>query len=125
MLGAVKFQDVVAELSGLWKQNTVAQEHHRFTSSPSQTDPPVTSFRIPITTNLLFPDSTSVISASSQLGQQGTIIIQSPISPASGKIVPLGQKPLLAITLLSQRCAALAGGHASSFTVAGRDGVPV
>ena len=49
-----------------------------------------------ITTNLLLPDSTSLISASSQFGQQGTIIIQSPISPASGKIVPLGQKPLLA-----------------------------
>ena len=47
-----------------------------------------------ITTNLLLPDSTSLISASSQFGQQGTIIIQSPISPASGKIVPLGQKPL-------------------------------
>ena len=80
---------------------------------------------INITTNLLLPDSTSLISASSQFGQQGTIIIQSPISPASGKIVPLGQKPLLATTLLSQRCAALAGGNASSFTVAGRDALPV
>ena len=79
---------------------------------------------INITTNLLLPDSTSVISASSQFGQQGTVIIQSPISPASGKIVPLGQKPLLATTLLSQRCAALAGGNASSFTVAGRDSLP-
>ena len=78
-----------------------------------------------ITTNLLLPDSTSLISASSQFGQQGTIIIQSPISPASGKIVPLGQKPLLPTSLLSQRCAALAGGNASSFTVAGRDALPV
>jgi large exoprotein involved in heme utilization and adhesion len=79
---------------------------------------------INITTNLLLPDSTSIISASSQFGQQGTVIIQSPISPASGKIIPLGQKPLLATTLLSQRCAALAGGNASSFTVAGRDSLP-
>ena len=79
---------------------------------------------INITTNLLLPDSTSLISASSQFGQQGTVIIQSPISPASGKIVPLGQKPLLATTLLSQRCAALVGGNASSFTVAGRDSLP-
>ena len=79
---------------------------------------------INITTNLLLPDTASVISASSQFGQQGTIIIQSPISPASGKILPLGQKPLLATTLLSQRCAALAGGNASSFTVAGRDSLP-
>ena len=65
-----------------------------------------------------------MISASSQFGQQGTISIQSPISPASGKIVPLGQKPLIATTLLSQRCAALAGGNVSSFTVAGRDSLP-
>jgi len=79
---------------------------------------------INITTNLLLPDSTSLISASSQFGQQGTVIIQSPISPASGKIVPLGQKPLIATSLLSQRCAALAGGNASSFTVAGRDSLP-
>jgi large exoprotein involved in heme utilization and adhesion len=79
---------------------------------------------INITTNLLLPDTTSVISASSQFGQQGTIIIQSPISPASGKLLPLGQKPLIATSLLSQRCAALAGGNVSSFTVAGRDSLP-
>ena len=79
---------------------------------------------ISITTNLLLPDTTSVISASSQFGQQGNIVIQSPVSPASGKLVPLGQKPLIATTLLSQRCAALAGGNASSFTVAGRDSLP-
>ena len=48
MLRAMKYQDVVAELYGLWKQNAVAQEHHRFTSSPSQTDPPVASFLTPL-----------------------------------------------------------------------------
>ncbi|HKY72204.1 MAG TPA: hypothetical protein VJL88_09820, partial [Nitrospira sp.] len=79
---------------------------------------------INITTNLLLPDSTSVISASSQFGQQGTVIIQSPASPAGGKIFPLGQKPLIAASLVSQRCAALAGGNFSSFTVAGRDSLP-
>jgi large exoprotein involved in heme utilization and adhesion len=79
---------------------------------------------INITTNLLLPDSTSIISASSQFGQQGTITIQSPNAPAGGKIVPLSQKPLVATTLLSQRCAALAGGDISSFTVAGRDSLP-
>jgi filamentous hemagglutinin family protein len=79
---------------------------------------------INITTNLLLPDSASVISASSQFGQQGNIVIQSPVSPASGKLVPLGQKPLIATSLLSQRCAALAGGSISSFTVAGRDSLP-
>jgi large exoprotein involved in heme utilization and adhesion len=79
---------------------------------------------ISITTNLLLADVNSTISASSQFGQNGTIEIQSPISPASGKIVPLSQKPLIPTSLLSQRCAALAGGNFSSFTVAGRDSLP-
>jgi large exoprotein involved in heme utilization and adhesion len=79
---------------------------------------------ISIATNLLLPDSTSLISASSQFGQQGNIVIQSPVSPASGKLNPLGQKPLVATSLLSQRCAAVAGGSISSFTVAGRDSLP-
>jgi hypothetical protein len=39
-------------------------------------------------------------------------------------MVPLGQKPLIATTLLSQRCAVLAGGTVSSFTIAGRDSLP-
>jgi large exoprotein involved in heme utilization and adhesion len=79
---------------------------------------------ISIATNLLLPDTTSVISASSQFGQQGNIVIQSPVSPASGKIVPLGQKPLIETSLVSQRCAAVADGKSSSFTVAGRDALP-
>jgi filamentous hemagglutinin family protein len=77
-----------------------------------------------ITTNLLLPDFASVIRASSRFGQQGTISIQSPISPASGKINPIGQRPLIPVSMVSQRCAALAGGNVSSFTVAGRDSLP-
>src|SRR5206468_13066214 len=77
-----------------------------------------------ITTNLLLRDSTSIISASSQFGQNGTITIQSPIAPAS-RIIQLSQQPLIATSLLTQRCAALAGGNFSSFTVAGRDSLPV
>ena len=79
---------------------------------------------ISIATNLLLPDSTSIISASSQFGQQGTISIQSPIAPASGKIIPLSQKALIETSLMSQPCAALAGGIFSTFTLAGRDVVP-
>jgi len=79
---------------------------------------------ISITTNLLLPDSASLISASSQFGQQGTIVIQSPISPAGGRIFPLSQKPLIETSLMSQRCAASAEGIYSSFTVAGRDSLP-
>src|SRR5262245_27880341 len=77
-----------------------------------------------ITTNLLLPDATSVISASSQFGQQGTVTIQSPIAPAGGKIIPLSQKPLIETALMSQTCAALAGGMFSTFTLAGRDTLP-
>jgi filamentous hemagglutinin family protein len=77
-----------------------------------------------ITTNLLLPDSTSVISASSQFGQQGTITIQSPVSPASGKLNPISQRPLITAAMVNQRCAAIAGGNISSFTVAGRDSLP-
>jgi large exoprotein involved in heme utilization and adhesion len=79
---------------------------------------------ISITTNLLLPDANSVISASSQFGVNGTVTIQSPNAPGSGQIQPLGKTPLLATTLLNQRCAALAGGEFSSFTVAGRDSLP-
>jgi hypothetical protein len=55
---------------------------------------------------------------------RGTITIQSPNAPASGKIQPLGKSPLLPTSLLTQRCAALAKGEMSSFTVAGRDSLP-
>jgi filamentous hemagglutinin family protein len=79
---------------------------------------------ISITTNLLLPDAYSTISASSQFGVNGTVTIQSPNAPASGKIQPLGKTPLQATSLLTQRCAALAGGEFSSFTVAGRNSLP-
>jgi large exoprotein involved in heme utilization and adhesion len=73
---------------------------------------------------LFLPDATSTVSASSKFGVNGPVTIQSPNAPASGKIQPLGKTPLLATTLLNQRCAALAGGEFSSFTVAGRDSLP-
>ncbi|HEU4686046.1 MAG TPA: filamentous hemagglutinin N-terminal domain-containing protein [Nitrospira sp.] len=79
---------------------------------------------ISLTTNLLLQDASSVISASSQFGQNGTIAVQSPISPASGKIIPLSQHPLIPVSLMTQRCAALSGGQLSSFTVAGRETLP-
>jgi large exoprotein involved in heme utilization and adhesion len=74
---------------------------------------------------LFLPDANSIVSASSQFGVNGTVTIQSPNAPASGKIQPLGKTPLQATSLLNQRCAALAGGEFSSFTVAGRDSLPI
>jgi large exoprotein involved in heme utilization and adhesion len=79
---------------------------------------------ITITANLFLPDATSIVNADSGSGVNGTVTIQSPNAPASGKIQPLGKTPLLATTLLNQPCAALAGGEFSSFTVAGRDSLP-
>ncbi len=73
---------------------------------------------------LFLSDANSVISASSQFGVNGTVTIQSPNAPGSGKIQPLGKTPLEATSLLNQHCAALAGGEFSSFTVAGRDSLP-
>jgi filamentous hemagglutinin family protein len=79
---------------------------------------------ITITTPLFLPDSSSPVSASSELGVNGTVTIQSPNAPASGHIQPLDKSPLQATSLLNQRCASLARGEFSSFTVAGRDSLP-
>ncbi len=80
--------------------------------------------RISITTGLFLPDANSIVNADSGSGLNGTVTIQSPNAPASGKIQPLGKSPLQATSLLNQRCASLAGGEFSSFTVGGRDNLP-
>ena len=80
---------------------------------------------ITITTNLFLPDANSIVNADSgKPGLNGTVTIQSPNAPGGGEIIPLSQEPLLPTSLLTQRCAALAGGQFSSFTVAGRDSLP-
>jgi filamentous hemagglutinin family protein len=79
---------------------------------------------ITITANLFLPDANSIVNADSRFGVNGTVTIQSPNDPAGGQIQPLGKSPLLATSLLNQRCAALAGGEFSSFTVSGRDSLP-
>ena len=79
---------------------------------------------ISITTGLFLPDATSRVSADSGSGLNGTVTIQSPISQAGGKIQPLGKSPLLSTAMFNQRCAALAGGTFSSFTVGGRETLP-
>jgi filamentous hemagglutinin family protein len=79
---------------------------------------------ITITTPLYLADFSSTVSASSERGVNGTVTIQSPNAPASGHIQPLDKSPLQATSLLNQRCASLANGEFSSFTVAGRDSLP-
>ena len=79
---------------------------------------------ISIITPFFLADQASVISASSQFGLNGTITIQSPTSNLSGSLGTLATKPRQAQSLLTQRCAALANGQASSFVVAGREQLP-
>ena len=79
---------------------------------------------ITITTPLFLADSSSLVSASSQFGLNGTVTIQSPTSNLSGSLGTLASKPSQAQSLLTQRCAALANGQASSFVVAGREQLP-
>ena len=75
---------------------------------------------ITIIANLFLPDANSIVNADSgNPALNGTVTIQSPNAPGSGQIQPLGKSPLLPTSLLNQRCAALAGGEFSSFTVAG------
>ena len=79
---------------------------------------------ITIFTPLFLADSSSLVSASSQFGLNGTVTIQNPTSNLSGSLGTLATKPRQAQSLLTQRCAALANGQASSFVVAGREQLP-
>ncbi len=79
---------------------------------------------ITITTPLFLADQTSLVSASSQFGLNGPVTIQGPTSNLSGSVGTLPSDPSQAQSLLTQRCAALANGQASSFVVAGREQLP-
>jgi filamentous hemagglutinin family protein len=79
---------------------------------------------ITITTPLFLSDQSSLVSASSQFGLNGTVTIQSPTSNLSGSLGPLTSKPSQPQSLVTQRCAALVNGQASSFVVAGREQLP-
>jgi filamentous hemagglutinin family protein len=79
---------------------------------------------ITIVTPLFLADSSSFVSASSQFGLNGTVTIQSPTSNLSGSVGTLPSNPTQAQSLVTQRCAALVNGQASSFVVAGREQLP-
>ena len=66
----------------------------------------------------------SRIDASSLEGVSGTVRVQSSISQAGGKIVPLSKSTPEVTALLNQRCAAVASGQYSSFVLAGRESLP-
>ena len=79
---------------------------------------------ITLTTPLFLRDSTSLVSASSQFGVNGTVTIQSPTSNLSESLGTLPSEPSQAHSLLTQRCAALVNGQTSSFVIAGREQLP-
>ncbi len=83
-----------------------------------------TGGNITIIANVFQSDATSIVNADAGRGVNGTVTIQSPNAPASGKIQPLTNRPLQATSLLNQRCAAVAGGEFSSFTMVGRGNLP-
>lgn len=70
-------------------------------------------------------DSASVVSASSELGIDGTVDIRAPLINISGIVAPLPKTFLSAAELLREPCAArIKGGKVSSFVVTGRDALP-
>lgn len=77
---------------------------------------------ITITTPLFLKDSLSIVDASSQVGLNGTVTIQSPTSNLSGTVGQLASKTTPPQVLLQNRC--IASGEQSTFIVAGRDALP-
>jgi filamentous hemagglutinin family protein len=80
---------------------------------------------INIITNAFFSEPGTLIDASSQLGISGTITIQSPIQNLSGAIAPLPGGIVEVAALYGAKCAGQKGGAFSSFTVQGRDRIPL
>ena len=80
---------------------------------------------ITINAGVFLADPSTIISASSDLGVNGSVVINSPIQSLSGTLAPLQQAYLSAAGLLRQPCAArMQSGRSSSFIQRGRDGLP-
>jgi filamentous hemagglutinin family protein len=76
-------------------------------------------------TSAFIADPASIVDASSTLGINGPVFINTPLQNVGGRLTPLSQKFSSAAALLAQRCAARAAdGKFSTFVVAGREGLP-
>lgn len=80
---------------------------------------------ISITTPVFIADQSSRVDASTPLGLNGRITIQSPTSNLSGTVGQLVSKTTPPQVLLQNRCVALAGGEQSTFLLSGREALPV
>jgi hypothetical protein len=80
---------------------------------------------IRIVAEVFLADPTSSVSASSSLGIDGEVNIQTPVADLSGILTPLPQNFRSAATLLNDQCAVrLREGQVSTFIVRGRAGLP-
>jgi filamentous hemagglutinin family protein len=85
-----------------------------------------TGGNISIVADTFLEDPESVVDASSQLGIDGTVDIQAPITNVSGLLSPLPTDFVSASALLRERCMARTReGKYSSFIIGGRDGLPI
>lgn len=80
---------------------------------------------ISIVSDVFLASPESVVSASSQLGIDGTVDIQSPVTDISGTLAPMKGGFLQSADMVRDSCVArLQGKSQSSLTVTGRDGLP-
>jgi large exoprotein involved in heme utilization and adhesion len=80
---------------------------------------------IDVIAGVFLADPSSLVSASSQSGPQGTVNIQSPVQNIGGELAPMSEEFASAVALLAQQCAArVADGKFSTFVVSGREGLP-
>jgi large exoprotein involved in heme utilization and adhesion len=80
---------------------------------------------INIVAGLFLIDPSSVISASSSLGIDGIINVDSPVADVTSGVTELPAEELDASTLVQAPCTARATGGTSSLTSAGRSGLPM
>ena len=80
---------------------------------------------ITLVTPLFLADQSSLVDASSQFGQNGTVAIQSPISNLSGTIAQLTSQPSSVQLLFQSRCAALATTQHGSVILSRRQTIPM
>lgn len=81
---------------------------------------------INVIARVFIADPSSLVSATSESGPQGTVNIQSPVQNVGGELAALSDEFASAAALLAQQCAArVADGKFSTFVVAAREGLPV
>ncbi|MFH1699657.1 MAG: filamentous hemagglutinin N-terminal domain-containing protein [Candidatus Zixiibacteriota bacterium] len=81
---------------------------------------------IRITADVFIADLDSVVDASSQLGIDGVVDIRAPVKVVAQSLKPLSEEYKSAVALLREPCIArISGGKYSSFTVEGRDALPI